>query len=929
MGRSWTLWRSALRIGLVLSLLGLTVLSANAPPQWGAGPVGEVRGPASDVVRSSFALGKNFGLPSAAETSVTPDEPSSSSSHSVNLLTEKRFATEPFAAGNMIATKPTMGWNPWNHFGDSVTETLVRQTADAMVSSGLSAAGYDVIALDDGWSASARDASGNLTNDPVAFPTGMKALGDYIHSKGLRFGIYASIGRSTCTGKDPGSLDHEFQDAATFASWGVDYVKADRCDADRLVMKDIYARWRDAIVASGRTIILSASDNSPADEPWAWGPSTAHQWRMSGDISDDWTDPPGQPSWKQGMINIFDRNAAHAAATAPGTFNDPDMLQVGNGGMTETEYRTHFGLWALMSAPLLAGNDVRNMPPSVRDILAHPEVIAIDQDGLSFQAVKANDDGAGLQTWYKPLSGSGARAVGLLNRGNTAATMAVTWTEIGLAPGNATVRDVWARTDRGTFTDGYNVSVGPHGVALLRIVGTDRPVVDGFLSDLPWTYMANEVGPVERDLSNGGQSAGDGRNLTLNGVRYAKGLGAHAPSAVEFRSKGNCSTFAAEVGVDDEAGPRATVIFQVWRDGQLVFDSGVMTEATPGRSVSVNTSGMRSLRLQVVAVDSTIDDHADWANARVICAKEPNQRPRASFTTNTNRVKPGDLVAFDATASTDPDGTIQSYRWEFGDGSSVEGQRVVHSYRDTGKFLVVLTVVDDAGGTDSTTGEIIANVPPTAVFVATPGSSFRRLPIQFDASGSTDVGGRIVSYWWSFGDGTTAPGQIVTHAYVPAGTFPVVLVVEDDFGEMNETVQSVRIVNRPPAIASTSPEATTTLGVSESRTFVVIASDPDGDALSFEWSVGDVSVWSVGDVSVGSSSSSYAFVAPRPGNYNLRVFVSDGSLAVASYWVIDVQQGKASSPSAELPSTSDSVVVATMAVVTAVAVIALIRRRHR
>src|SRR5438034_10235074 len=339
----------------------------------------------------------------------------------------------------MTATPPTMGWNSWNSFGcRGLTETLVRETADVMVSAGLLAAGYDTLTLDDCWSAVSRDANGNLTNDPVKFPSGMKAVGDYIHSRGLRFGIYASIGTATCTGGTAGSLDHEYQDVDQFASWGVDYIKADRCDASGLVLKDIYARWRDAILASGRPIILSASDNTPTDEPWAWGPVTAHQWRMSGDISDDWGT----------MIGIFDRNFAHAAATAPGTYNDPDMLEVGNGGMTDGEYRTHFGLWALMSAPLIAGNDVRSMSDATRAILTNPEVIAVDQDPLGFQATLAVDHGNGLQVWFKPLAATGGRAVGLLNRGDATATIMVDWNAINLGAGDATVRDLWAHADR-------------------------------------------------------------------------------------------------------------------------------------------------------------------------------------------------------------------------------------------------------------------------------------------------------------------------------------------------------------------------------------------------------------------------------------------------------------------------------------------------
>lgn len=342
-------------MGLALILLGLTAITSTVPS-----PV------AQGIERESIV-----SAPGPTSLPVTAGTKTSGGSTG--------FGSPVAGSGSvgMNATEPTMGWNSWNSFAcRGLTETLVRETADAMVDRGLLAAGYDTLTLDDCWSAVARDGSGNLTNDPVKFPSGMKSIGDYIHSRGLKYGIYASIGTATCTGGTAGSLDHEYQDVAQFASWGVDYIKADRCNANGLIMKDIYARWRAAIIASGRPIVLSASDNTPTDEPWAWGPVTAHQWRMSGDISDDWGT----------MIDIFDRNFAHAAATAPGTFNDPDMLEVGNGGMTDAEYRVHFGLWALMSAPLIAGNDVRSMSDATRTILTNPEVIAVDQDALGFQA---------------------------------------------------------------------------------------------------------------------------------------------------------------------------------------------------------------------------------------------------------------------------------------------------------------------------------------------------------------------------------------------------------------------------------------------------------------------------------------------------------------------------------------------------------------
>lgn len=592
-----------------------------------------------------------------------------------------------------------MGWNSWNRFGcEGLNQELVHETAEAMVSSGLRAAGYDVVTLDDCWSARHRDEFGNLTNDPVQFPSGMKALGDYLHGLGLRYGIYASIGTATCQGR-PGSLDHEFRDVATFASWGVDYIKADRCSVEGHVLGDLYARWSDAILASGRPIVLSASDNTPPDEPWAWGPVTAHQWRMSPDISDDWTDPPGQPSWKDGMIDIFDKNALHAAATAPGTFNDPDMLQVGNGGMTDVEYRTHFGLWALMSAPLIAGNDVRTMRSAIRDILTHPEVIAIDQDPLAFQAIQAGGSGGVLQVWYKPLLGPGVRAVGLLNRGGSTAPIAVNWSDLGLAPGDATVRDVWSRHDLGTFRNGYSVSVKPHGLALLRIAGTDRAVSGGFLSEQPWSYAANERGPVERDASNGGSGEGDGGPLIMDGMAYAKGLGTHAPSAIEFRVDGRCSAFAAAVGVDDEVGDSGSVMFQVWGDGEKLLETGVMTGTMGALDIAVDISGRRSLRLQVVAVDSTVGDHANWADASVTCdPSEPSNRPPVitSFSPEANVVVGVSQSRTFTVEVTDPDGDALTYFWRM-DGTPLTVSASAYDFLGTDVGTHVLAVAASDG----------------------------------------------------------------------------------------------------------------------------------------------------------------------------------------------------------------------------------------
>ena len=835
----------------------------------------------------------------------------------------------PAAQSEGMWLKPSMGWNSWNHFACAIDEALIRGIADAMVSSGLQAAGYDVVTLDACWSARDRDGGGNLWNDPQAFPSGMKALGDYIHSKGLRFGIYASIGSRMCADVGPGSLDHELQDAATFASWGVDYIKADRCSAEGYAPKDLYARWRDAIAASGRPMVLSASDNTPTDEPWAWGPVTAHQWRMSPDIRDDWTTPSGGEPWRAGMIDIFDRNGFHAAATAPGSFNDPDMLEVGNGGMTDDEYRTHFGLWALMSAPLIAGNDVRYMSPATLETLTHPEVIGIDQDPLAFQAIRTADDGAGRQVWYKPLDGQGVRAVGLLNRGGSATTITVTWTSIGLKSGPATVRDVWARTDLGSFVDAYSVSVPPHGLALLRVVGTEASLSDGFLSDQPWTYMANEVGPAERDMSNGYAGSGDGRPMSLNGVAYAKGIGVHAPSAIEFRSDGNCSSLAAQVGVDDEVGDQGSVVFQVWGDGQKLFESVPMTGAMSGHDISVEIAGRRGVRLQVVAVDSTMGDHADWANARVTCGAgspppppPPNQAPQASFTASPSLVRIGEPVSFNAAASHDPDGTIVSYAWDFGDGSTGQGMLIDHAYSRSGRFTVALTVADNGWKPATATADVVVDEPPAARFTAAPQDAVPGTQIRFDASASHDPDGTILSYAWDFGDGHTAVGISAAHAYSRRGAFLARLEVRDDLGVANGTTQAIGVSDRPPVILNSTPADPVTLEMSSAKTFVVVASDPDGDGLRYAWTVDGRAAPAVG--------SSYTFVATVAGTFLVQVVVSDGMGSAAHTWAVNVNGSSARpAPPAEVwTSATVQILALTGASVAVGAVVAWIVRRR-
>ncbi len=354
-----------------------------------------------------------------------------------------------------------MGWNSWNKFGCNVSEQLIKEIADAMVTSGMKKAGYQYVNIDDCWQVS-RDSAGNIVADPVRFPSGIKALADYVHSKGLRLGIYTDAGTMTCE-KRPGSLDHELQDAKTYFAWGVDYVKIDWCHTEGLDPQKQYAKFRDALVQSGRPIVFSIC-NWGRNQPWTWGPATGNLWRTTGDIQDNWAS----------VLKILDNpSQQHAEAAGPGAWNDPDMLEVGNGKMTDTEYRSHFSLWAIMAAPLIAGNDVRNMSQATKDILMNAEIIAVDQDAAGKQGTKPHAEG-GLEVWAKPLKQKGSVAVALFNRGESPADISANWSDIGLPPGKAKVRDLWAHSDRGVYTDTFKANVPSHGVVMVKVVSTSR-----------------------------------------------------------------------------------------------------------------------------------------------------------------------------------------------------------------------------------------------------------------------------------------------------------------------------------------------------------------------------------------------------------------------------------------------------------------------
>jgi alpha-galactosidase len=385
--------------------------------------------------------------------------------------------TNAEAAPGSPALTPPLGWNSWNSFGCGITEAQVRQAADAMVSSGMKDAGYQYVVVDDCWFDPQRDAAGNLRANPTKFPSGMKALGDYIHGKGLKFGIYQAPNEKTCAqgvGTYPGSTGskgHERQDATTFASWGVDYLKYDWCSGSGTLSEQIaqFTLMRDALRATGRPIVYSINPNSfhsPTGDKYNWG-EVADLWRTTEDLLDIWQNN-NTNSYPMGVGNVLDVTAPLAAQSGPGHWNDPDMLVVGRPGLTLTESRSHFALWALMSAPLMAGNDIRTMSADVSAILRNPRLLAVNQDSLGAGGRRVRDDGA-TEVFAKPLS-DGSVAVGLFNRGSSTATVTTTAAQVGLSGGSFTLTDLW--TGGTSTTSGQiSASVPAHGVAVFKVTG--------------------------------------------------------------------------------------------------------------------------------------------------------------------------------------------------------------------------------------------------------------------------------------------------------------------------------------------------------------------------------------------------------------------------------------------------------------------------
>jgi alpha-galactosidase len=367
-------------------------------------------------------------------------------------------ASPALALDNGLARTPQMGFNNWNltHCGSQFNEAFVKGIADTLVSTGLKDAGYQYVNLDDCWAQSSRDAKGNLVPDKTRFPHGIKAVADYVHSKGLKFGLYSSAGTKTCNSAGfPGGLGHEKQDAALWASWGVDYLKYDNCNNQGQDAKKRYTAMRDALAATGRPILYSICEWGQ-NQPWTWAAPVGNSWRTTGDINDSYAK----------MLSIYKANIKLGKYAGPGHWNDPDMLEVGNGGMSDTEYRTHFTLWAMMSAPLLVGSDIRKASAATLTILRNSDVIALDQDAKGVQGNEISSAN-GLHVIRKPLA-DGDTAVALFNETGSTAKISTSLTAIGVSSGTHTLTDLWSKA-KSTTSDTISASVPAHGTVVYRV----------------------------------------------------------------------------------------------------------------------------------------------------------------------------------------------------------------------------------------------------------------------------------------------------------------------------------------------------------------------------------------------------------------------------------------------------------------------------
>ncbi|WP_281751675.1 glycoside hydrolase family 27 protein [Neptunitalea chrysea] len=377
-----------------------------------------------------------------------------------------------------LALTPPMGWNSWNTFETDINEELVKGVADKFVELGLKDAGYEYIVLDDGWMTKERDENGDLVADPEKFPSGMKALVDYVHSKGLKFGLYNCAGGKTCAGY-PGSRGHQYQDARLYASWGVDFLKYDWCDTDELNANESYLTMRDALYTAGRPVLFSICEWGDND-PWKWAKDVGHMWRITGDIINCWDCEVGHGSWSSsGIWKIIEmrKNEKIREVAGPGHWNDYDMMEVGN-GMTDAEDRSHFAMWSMLTSPLMMGNDVRTMSKETLKTLTNKEVIAVNKDALGIPAFRFTNEN-NIEIWAKPLANNGW-AIAYVNKNDTPVEIDFDWNKhpIGddvsqhfmeVSKNTFKIRDLFAHKNLGTTKKNMKATIGVHDVLMVTL----------------------------------------------------------------------------------------------------------------------------------------------------------------------------------------------------------------------------------------------------------------------------------------------------------------------------------------------------------------------------------------------------------------------------------------------------------------------------
>lgn len=547
------------------------------------------------------------------------------------------LAAPSFALDNGQAATPPMGWNSWNQVRCyHLTEQLVKDTADAMASK-LAAAGYDHIVVDDCYQGG-RDNDGVLFSDPHRFPSGMQALGEYIHNQNLKYGVYMVPGSETCANHwdsypiyNLGSYGHETTDARTLNTWGVDYLKYDWCRADEtngLSRIPAFTKMRDELQKIDRPVTYAISEYGVA-QPWTWASPIANMWRTTGDIG---------PTWDS-VVHIVNSQAGLASYGGPGHFNDPDMLQVGNGEFAAgqpyflAKNRSHFAMWSMLAAPLFLGTDLVTLNPQILDIVTNEGIIAIDQDELG-QGAQRIVVSNGVQVWARPLA-DGSYAVAFFNTtGQQKGVVTTSLSAIGAEAGYYRLTDAWTGTSGAVSTDKITApSIAPYDTVVYRLHPETAPVAETaathHLSDLkPVAVQQNDDFPLQTNLSV------EKNVLSAAGTLYRYGLGIQAPTQVTYALDNKCTGLKGSLALDDEVAT-TNPDYDKWgkpgfsgkivADGTTIWQSGELSTVNRKEDFQLDLTGVKQLQLVTDAGATDAYDHADWLDLGLTCTSNPAQ----------------------------------------------------------------------------------------------------------------------------------------------------------------------------------------------------------------------------------------------------------------------------------------------------------------